>query len=527
VAAGVGRSLIRLLREQRAILAGAAAAVAVCCALPLGVLLAQVATSPEQVAAAWSSPRPWILAARSLGLSLVVTAVALFAGVPLGVIVGRTDAAGRRAASLLHALPVFLPPFLLALGWFHVFGRRGSLGSEATSRILFSEAGAVLVLALAFTPVVTSFVALALNGIDPSLEEAARVVARPVRVVVGILLPAAAPAIALSAIVVFALSFSELGVPMFLRVDAFPSAVFARLGGADYAPGEAFALVLPLAPVALVLLALERRFVGRRSFAVLGLRASERDPFRLGRWRAPGSALVWIAAGLSSAPVLTLFWRGWQGDGFAQVGAWLGRAPGNGLVAGAAAATLITLAGLVVGHAVARGLAGSRLLDALAVLAFVTPAAVLGVGIIDVWNRPALRAVYGSLAVLVVGYVGRYMVIGVRTLAVVVSQSAPQLEEAAAVAGAGFGRRLIRIVAPLHARGLAFAWLLALVFCLRDLETAVLFYPPGGEPTTVRIFTLEANGLEPVVAALASTHVIITAVVLIGGAWIAAHRGRA
>jgi iron(III) transport system permease protein len=119
------------------------------------------------------------------------------------------------------------------------------------------------------------------------------------------------------------------------------------------------------------------------------------------------------------------------------------------------------------------------------------------------------------------------MVIGVRTLAVVVSQSAPQLEEAAAVSGAGFLRRLTRIVAPMHARGLAFAWLLALVFCLRDLETAVMYYPPAGEPTTVRIFTLEANGPEAVVAALASAHVAITAAVLVLGAWLASRGGRA
>jgi iron(III) transport system permease protein len=525
----MGGPLIRLLRvhEQGAVLAVAAAGVAVCCVLPLGVLLAQVAMSPQEAAAAWSSPRPWILAARSAGLSLAVTVLALATGVPLGVLVGRTDVAGRRVAGLLHGLPVFLPPFLLALGWFHVFGRRGSWGSEATSRILFSEAGVVLVLALCFAPIVTSLVAVALNGIDPSLEEAARLVARPVRVVAGILLPAAAPAIVLSAIVVFALSFSELGVPMFLRVEAFPSAVFARLGGADYAPGEAFALVLPLLPVAVALLAFERRFVGVRSFAVLGLRARERDPLRLGRWRTPCSTLVWLAAGLSCWPVLVLFWRGWHGNGFARLGDWLGRAPWNGLVAGAAAATVITGVGLILGHAVARGLPWSRLLDALVVLAFVTPAALLGVGIIDLWNRPAFRAVYGSLAILVVGYAGRYMVIGVRTLAVVFSQSVPQLEEAAAVAGAGFLRRLTRIVARLHAQGLAFAWLLALVFCLRDLETAALFYPPGGEPTTVRIFTLEANGPEPIVAALASAHVMITAAVLVAGAWLAGRGGRA
>jgi iron(III) transport system permease protein len=69
-----------------------------------------------------------------------------------------------------------------------------------------------------------------------------------------------------------------------------------------------------------------------------------------------------------------------------------------------------------------------------------------------------------------------------------------------------------------NARGVAFAWLLALVFCLRDLESAVLFYPPGGEPLTVRLFTLEANGPTAVVAALAVTQIAMTAAALAFGA---------
>ena len=62
--------------------------------------------------------------------------------------------------------------------------------------------------------------------------------------------------------------------------------------------------------------------------------------------------------------------------------------------------------------------------------------------------------------------------------------------------------------------GVAFAWLLTLVFCLRDLETAILFYPAGGEPLAVRIFTLEANGPPAVVAGLCVLHIVITAAAL-------------
>ena len=520
MAAAVGRPLRAALRqhEQRLAIMVAGAALLVLAAAPLLALLAEIAAGWQQALAALASARPFTLLLRSIALALGVTALSLACGIPLGVLVGRTDARGRGLAVLLHAFPVLLPPFLLALGWFQILGAHGLAGSGRTSGFLFSEAGVVFVLAVTLTPIVTSLVAMGLQAVDPSLEEAARVAARPLRVVARILLPAIAPAIALAGLSVFSLSLSELGVPMFLRVDSFPAAVFARLGGVDYAAGEAFALVLPLVPVALALVAFERRFVGTRSFAVLGLRSGGRERLPLGRWRGPASAALWLAAAVSLTPVAALVWRGASGDGFAEVAGWLGRAPWNSLWAGSVAATLIVAIGLVVGHAVARRARGARGLDTLSVFSFVAPAGVLGAGLIAVWNRPALQWVYGNAGILVVGYVARYAVIGVRTIGSLVAQTPLAIEEAAASVGAGFWRRLCRILVPLHARGLGFAWLLALVLCLRDLELAVLYYPAGGEPLTVRIFTLEANGPEPVVAALAVVHVAMTAAVLgLGG----------
>ena len=465
---------------------------------------------------ALANPVTWTLLARSLALATSVTVLAVAVGVPLAALLAKTDVRGRQAALLVHAFPMFLPPFLLALGWFHLLGRQGIVGTEATSRLLFGVAGLIVVLALAFTPIVTSLVALALRGIEPGFEEAARVVTGPRRIVTHILLPLAWPAVALAALIVFALAFSELGVPMFLRIRTYPAAVFARLGGVDYAPGEAFGLAVPLLTVALALLAFERRFAARRSFAVLGLRRRPTSPLPLGAWRNPASAIVWALVTLSVVPIAGLVLRASAG-GFSGVPTWIAASLTNSIVSASIAATIIAALGLVVGHGLARGGPGARLLDAAGVLAFVTPAAVLGVGLISLWNRPATHLIYGSLAIIVIGDVARYAVVGVRAMAAAVAQGPVEQEQVAAVVGAGFGRRLFRIVVPLHRLGLASAWLLALVFCLRDLETAVLFYPPGREPLPVRIFTLEANGPENVVAALAVVHVALTAVIVAAG----------
>ncbi|HZO17308.1 MAG TPA: hypothetical protein VFB62_28720 [Polyangiaceae bacterium] len=498
-----------LRRHQGAIalwIAGAFVAVAA-----LAPLLALVSTT--EGLAIWASARSWELLARSLGIAVAVTIVALAIGVPIGVLLGRTDVVGRRAAWLLHAFGMFLPPLLLALGWFHLVGS-----------MLFNAVGLVATLGLAFAPVATSLTALGVMGVDAALEEAARVTARPWRIATRILLPAAWPAVALASIVVSVLAFSELGAPMFLRVDVFPAAVFARLGGVDYAPGEAFALILPVLLLALAVTALERRLIGRRSYAVLGLRGGSRPPLQLGRWRWPLTLACWGIAMLSIAPVAAIALRA---GGLSDALRWAETAPYNSIVTAGVAATLIVAVGLVVGHAVARRTRGAAWVDALAVLVFVTPASVLGVGLIAVWNRGATELVYRTLAIVVVGFFARYAIVGVRVVAAVVAQIPIHFEEAAAASGAGYLRRLGRIVLPLGARGVAFAWLLALVFGLRDLETAVLFYPPGGEPLTVRIFTLEANGPERVVASLCLLQALITAGALALGSLLVFRRARA
>ena len=212
--------------QQHAIIGGAGALFVVVALVPLLWPLVELAAKESdailQSLGVFLSPRPWVLLARSLGLSGVVVTGAILLGTPMGLLLARSDIAGRRVLLFAHCFPMFLPPFLLALGWFYILGREGFLGGETSAGALFHPFGHAGVLSLAFAPVVTALVALGLWNLDPSLEEAARVVARPLRVTIGILLPAVWRSIALAGILVFALAFSELGVPMFLRVEVYP-----------------------------------------------------------------------------------------------------------------------------------------------------------------------------------------------------------------------------------------------------------------------------------------------------------------
>jgi len=472
-----------------------------------------------EASATLSRPGPWLLLLRSSGLAVAITTVALLVGVPLGTLLARTDLPGRRLALWLQAFSFFVPPYLLALGWSHLIGRQGLIGSPLTAEILFGPLGVVFVLGLAFAPVVTGLVALGTLGVAPHLEESALVVARPLRVLLRIVLPLCRPSITFAALIVFALALSETGVPLFLRDRTYAAVVFSRLGGAGYAPGEAFALAIPMITIGLVLLSIERRFIGRRSFASLLLSSGggkDRPVYSLGRSRPLVALALWLLVALSLAPLVALCAVAAGGDLSETLG-WTGSSLTTTAASGLAGASCITLLAVVLGHGLARGRRGSGAFDGAALLAFVVPSAVLGAGIVAAWNRPQTSLVYASFAVLVVGLVARYAIVGLRAVAAVMLRTPVHTEEAAATLGGSYLRRLFQIVIPLHARGILAAWLLALLFCLRDLDTVVVFYPPGRESLTVRIFTLEANGPPAVVAGLGVVQVLMIALAMTFG----------
>ncbi len=507
----------RIIKQAPLAFGIAAACLAVAALVPLVALLAQLFAGDTitQLGSTLANVRVWQLLATSVGIALAVTIIALAIGVSMGVLLSRFQIPGRKIALLIHTFPVFLPPFLLAFGWFRIFARNAPLGSSYTSELLFGPLGVILVLAFAFAPIITIMTTLGLHGIDPSLEDSARMVSGPRRVLLRILLPLAWPSIALGALIVFALTISEVAVPMFLRVQTYPEVVFSRLGGIQYAPGEAIALLLPLLGIALLLITIDHRLLRRGSYAVLGLRShhAKPSPTNAKSWL---SILVWLACLLPLAPLVAHLLAAGT-TGFSEAIDWIGPSMGTSIIISFAAATIVLGIGLVAGHALARGSRAASTMDSVAMFTFLVPSAVLGVGLVSAWNRPSTQIIYTTEAILVFGLVARYALLGIRTLAAVFHQSSSHYEQAAAIFGAGFFRRAWHILIPMHARGIAVAWLVTLVFCLRDFDTVISFYPPGLDPLPVRIFTLEANGPDAVIAALSMYHVLLTAFVVILG----------
>jgi iron(III) transport system permease protein len=136
---------------------------------------------------------------------------------------------------------------------------------------------------------------------------------------------------------------------------------------------------------------------------------------------------------------------------------------------------------------------GRWLLDNLASLPIVFPGLVLGLSIM-VFSLNVPVGIYGTIWILLLAYVTRFMPYGIRYNTASMVQIHKELEESAAMSGAGWGSTFVRIVLPLLKPGLVAGWIYIAIVSLRELSSSILLYSPGTEVVSIMIWELWENG---------------------------------
>ncbi len=470
-----------------------------------------------------ASDRPWRLLGNSLTLASLVALLSTLLGVSLGIVLGKTDIPLRRLFTLLFTLPLLIPSYITALSWADVLGGSGLASHfvsaawiKTASALLFGLPGCVLVLASTFMPVVMLATMIYLRTINPRLEEAARLVSRPSGVLRAITIPLIRPGIVLAATLVFLLALGDFGVPTFLRVDVFPTESFTQFS-AFYNFGAATAAAVPLAILTIAVLGGEQLFLRHRTDELRPASGGDDLPrLRLGR----GKPLVVIAVAVLCLvivviPLIALLVQSGSAGAYIRALHTVGDSLVRSLVLAAVGATALTILGFFVGYLIhTRALAVWRAVDAWTVLLFALPSTVIGIGLIALWNRPATNLIYATPLMILLGYLAQYTALTSRATVAGLALVPASMEEAAAVTGAGWVRRVILIVVPLVRRTLMGGWLIAYIFCLRDTGITMLVYPPGYDTLPVRILTLMANGAPDLIAAASVLMIVATVVPL-------------
>lgn len=249
------------------------------------------------------SPRVGALAATSLALTAVVTALCLVIGVGAAWLVTRTDTPGRGLLAVLLALPLAVPSYVAAFTWVSVSDLLP--GVEAGRFEGFWAA--VTVMTLYTYPYVYLPVAAALSRIDPGQEDVARSLGRgPAATLFTVTLAQVRPAIAGGALLVALYVLSDFGAVAILRLDTFTRAIFTALE-----VGFNRQLALTLATVLVLLTVLVLWGESRTRRADDGVRSGRTvrrvSVHRLGRSRWVGTGLLAVVTGAAlGVPAVSL-----------------------------------------------------------------------------------------------------------------------------------------------------------------------------------------------------------------------------
>ena len=478
----------------------------------------------------FANPREyWTPMRHSLTLAALTAGIAVMLGVPLGLLLGKSDLPFRHALGVLLSIPLLIPPYILAVSWFNVLAGGGLLAKaipaptvKLLSDWLSGLPGCVWVLVSAFMPVVMILTMVYAHAVSPRLEEAARLIARWPGILRTITLPIIMPGILFGGILVFLLALGEVGVPMFLRYPVFPVETLTQFS-AFYDFGAAAAAATPLLGITLAVLALERFWLREKTYRLRPITSGTRMLLvSLGHWRFPALLAVGLMVAATVAlPLLALVTSSLSP--FAYLEAWDKAADslGRSLVFAFLGASLLMMFGFFCGYLIHhRALRFWRTVDTVTLLLFTLPGTVIGVGLIALWNRPVTNFVYASVAIVILAYLAQYTALTSRIILATLGNVPPSLEEAAQMTGAPWLARILHVVVPAALPGVIAAWLIGFIFCLRDLGASMLVYPPGQDTLPVRIYTLMANGAPNLIAALCVILVSVTLIVLAIFGWV-------
>jgi iron(III) transport system permease protein len=549
-----GRARRGLLpRLETCVMGAAVGALIVLVVLPLLFLLAGSVRSEEGLSLEhFTEALSGRLYVQALVNSLVLGAwTGLFSiviGLPMAWAVSRTNVPAPALFRATATLSYLSPPFLTAIAYVNLFSPNAGLinvflrdvvGAPWLTFNVFSMAGLVLVTVLHTFPFVFLLASSALQSVDASYEEAAQILgAGRLRTALLVTLPLIAPAVLAGTLLAFVNAIALFGSQAILglpgRIVTLPTRIYALF---DYPPqyGLASALSLMFIVITVAALYLQHRFLARRSYVTVGGKGARPQPIDLGamRWVLLGFCMAvfavaialpygaLIAVSLSKSWGLS-FWKGLTLDNYRFVLLEYNvtqRAILNSLLLATLAATIAVLLGAVIGWIDVRTKAiGRRLLDYAALVPLGLPGIVMAVALIQFWLAMPV-ALYGTLTILLLAYVGRYIPLGVRAANSSLRQIDASLEESARVLGASWARTLREVTLPLVRPGLFAGWLLVFVPVIQELSASILLFSSSSITLAVAVYNLYETGYTEPVAALAMVNMAIISVAL-----LAAHR---
>jgi iron(III) transport system permease protein len=467
--------------------------------------------------------------------------VSTFTGTALAFFCVRSNAPLKPLLYAASIVPLIVPGILYTISWVYLIGGNVGVIKKMIDNIglgflvpdAFSMPGMILIDGLHLAPLVFLLMYAAFRSTDPSLEESSMMSGATLpQTVRRVTLPLVRPALLGAVLIMVVRGLESFETPAVLGMPSgtwvFTSRIYDALHTypIKYDQASIYSLTL-LFVTALGLLLVQ--YMNRRSerFQTVtgkGFRARTLD---LGKWRWPvsiGFVLYFILAVM--APLLILLWMSllpyYQTPGldplssltfsnYARLFDTRGVTDSvqNSVILAVASATAVMLFTAVISWMVLKSkFKGRKLLDLLASFPLAMPGLVLGVALIFIYLRSPLP-IYGTLLILFIAYVTRYLPYGMRYSGSSLAQIGAELEESANMSGATWRDTFRRIVIPLMAPGLVAGWIYVVVVSVRELSSSILLYSQNTRVLSVTIWEFWQNGETGVLAALGICMVVV------------------
>lgn len=435
-------------------------------------------------------------------LLAVVVAVASFAiAMPAAWLTTRSDLPLRRAWSVLLAVPLAVPSYILAMAVVAFFGPKGFfqgwLEPFGVDRLpeVYGFRGAALTLTFASYPYLYLVLRAALQVADTAEEEASRSLGvRPLFTFVRITLPALVPATAAGLLLVVLYTLSDFGAVSLLRYSTFTRDIFIEYQSSFDRTGAAVLSSL-LALLSALVLAIELA-VRLRATRGRSRRRTASRPAPLGGWKWP--AVAFLAAVVGMALVLPVgvlvYWllNGLRADAdFPDV---TSAARHSATMAGGAAAAAVLVALPAAILAARYGGLVARVIEQATYLTHALPGLVVGLALVFFGIRHAPN-LYQTTWMLLLAYVVLFVPNALSALRASLLRQPARLEEAAASLGRRPLYALATVTVPLARPGMAAGFALVFLTVMKELPATLLLSPPGYETLPGLIWSRTSDAL--------------------------------
>lgn len=438
----------------------------------------------------------------SLILAILVGFITTALGFAFALVVTRSGFRYKGALRALTVLPIITPPFVIGLALILLFGLSGSvtqfiadLLGIAPTRWLYGLPGLVIAQTLAFTPIAFLVLIGVVEGVSPSMEEAAQTLrANRWQVFWTVSLPLMRPGLANAFLLAFIESMADFGNPLVLggNFDVLSTEIFFAIVGAQYDQGRAAVLAMVLLFFTLSAFYMQRVWLGKKSYTtVTGKGDAGMHPLMPPALALPVQAVAIVWAGFTAIvygmiiygsfvqlwgvnSTLTLkhyvtafairvnqhgiHWAGSAWDSF-----W------TTIEISAISAPLTAAIGLVTAYLLTRQrFAGKNAFEFGTMLSFAIPGTIIGVSYILAFNVPPIE-ITGTGIILVVSFIFRNMPVGVRAGIASMTQLDRSLDESSLTLGANSWQTFRAVILPL----LRPAILAALIYSFVRAMTAI------------------------------------------------------